>query len=197
MKRTLLIILAFSLGLNAGLGWYLGTARKHAPGRQGPPPRENANAGRTDSSPTPGDTESVINAHLATLHRDLGLDDAQVSALRALLGAKMPEMAVLLHRTTEANRRISDAYAVADLDTVRFRELVAAASAARTRADSLSSVILLAEADILTPQQRTKFAHTAPVAYSMVRRDPQPRADGPPPRREDRNDPPPREEERR
>jgi Spy/CpxP family protein refolding chaperone len=189
MKRSLLIFLAFSLGLNVGLVWYFTADRLGSRERHSPPPPVRITA-PDEQAATPTDAEAAIEAHLDVLSRDLGLDGGQVAALRALLTKRMPQMAHLLRRTTEANRRISDAYGTTALDSTLFRDLVAAASAARTRADSLSSVILLEEARILTPQQRERFAHVAPVMYSTARRDPPPTEPGPPPPRPEGTPPP-------
>ncbi len=168
MRRMPLILMAFSVGLNAGLVYFFlngRTAQEETP--PPPPPRELAGETR--------DAEEALREHLDLMTRDLDLDPAQVTALHDLLKTRLPEMAVLLRRTTEANRRITDAYGEPVLDEAKFREMVRLASASRARADSLSAVMLLAEADILTPAQRTRFAHTAPTIYSHARRDQPPR----------------------
>ena len=47
--------------------------------------------------------------------------------------------------------------------------------------DSLSAAALIAEAAVLTPEQRRKYAEVAPMVHSNPRRAP-PRRQGPPPR---------------
>lgn len=194
MKRLPLLLVAFSFGLNAGLVYYFVSERRARDEKPAPSPAPR------ERPAEPRDAETAIREHLDLMTRDLELSPSQVTALHDLLSTQMPQMTILLRRTTEANRRISEAYGEPAFDEVRFREMVRLASESRTRADSLSAVMLLAEAEILTPAQREKFAHTAPSVYSNARRDqpqrdrdrpaPQPGEDRPRERPADRQGPP-------
>ena len=77
-------------------------------------------------------------------------------------------------------RRLSEVFGASDFDPVRFSRLTAEASGARSRLDSLSAVMLVAEASVLTPDQRRKFAEVANSIYSRPQGD---RREGPPPPR--------------
>ncbi len=187
MRRGLFLLLALSLGLNGGL-LYVRFAHR--------PPSDDRAMPLAPRPTLPRDAEVAVRDHLAGLVRDLDLTAAQEESIRAILVAHMPRMTELLRRTSEANRLIGEAFAAPEFDVEPFRQLVREASAARARADSLSAVMLLGEARILTPQQRARFARTAPTVYSTTHPESPPREGEPPsPRRQDDDRPPPRRED--
>jgi Spy/CpxP family protein refolding chaperone len=175
MKRALWILLALSLGLNAGLLYVRladrpGMAPGSHPGESGPhgpPPGEHG-------APQP-DTEALIRNHLASMSRHLDLSVEQQQSIEEILRDHLPEMAELRRRAEEANRRVSAAFAERQLNSGRFTTLVREASQARARIDSLSAVMLLGEAGVLSPAQRARFAEVAPTVYANPRRSPPPR----------------------
>jgi uncharacterized membrane protein len=170
MNRIALLLLAVSLGLNAGL-LYVRLAERPAQGTERP---DRLPAPRRASPPAP---EVVVQDHLLAMTRHLTLSQEQQRSIRAVLDEHMPMMMELLRRGDEANRRISEAFAAPEFDTERFKILVQEASQARARADSLSAVMLLGEAAVLTAQQRIKYAEIAPTVHANPPRKP------PPPRR--------------
>lgn len=165
MKRGLFLLLAVSLGLNAGLLYvrYLdgplrgpGAERPRPPRGAGPPPRP----------------ETMARDHLADMTRHLDLSDEQQQEIRVILEERMPLMTELLRASREANQQISDAFAAPEFDGEHFGQLAAQVSRSRAQADSLAMVMLLAEAAVLTPEQRIKYAEVAPTVHSKPQHNP-------------------------
>lgn len=181
MKRVLGLLLALSLGLNLGLLYmqYQGPPegrREGPPGlRSGPGPRR----GPQGQPRQPGATGRMIDAHVDGLTRHVGLDDQQQVALRQVLEANMPALQSALAGGAEANEAMSRAFGAADFDPEMFRRLVKAAALARNEIDSLSGIMLLGEAAILTPEQRQSYAKVAPTIHTGAG----PSGPPPPPRR--------------
>jgi hypothetical protein len=82
----------------------------------------------------------------------------------------------------QTNRRLTEAFGAPDFDSESFQRLTFEASAARSQLDSLSAVMLVSEAAVLTHEQRRKYARVAPSIHSNPQR-PGPKEGGPPPRR--------------
>lgn len=159
MKRALFLLLALSLGLNGGL-LYVRLADRPAgrPARPGPPPRQEE-----QHAPDP---ERLIRDHVEGITRHLQLNETQQKAIEAILAESMPELTELLRRSEEANRRVSEAFAAPVFDPAEFFRLTREASLSRARTDSLSAVMLVGESEVLTPEQRQRFAEVAPTIYA-------------------------------
>ena len=102
--------------------------------------------------------------------RHLALDQDQQAAIRQIMEHYAPELAVLQDRARESAGRLADAFARPVFEPEHFKELTEQASSARARVDSLSGVMLVAEAEVLTPSQRRKFAEVAPTIHSNPQR---------------------------
>jgi Spy/CpxP family protein refolding chaperone len=166
MSKTFLIILALSLGLNVGL-LYVNLAGDS--GRVGQPDRPP----HGDPMP-PRDPEVLISDHLDGMTDHLGLTEEQRQSMREILRERMPQLLQLRQDLEEISGRISITYGARELDEDRFAQLVREASAARARIDSLSSVMLLAEATLLTAEQRAEYSTVAPTVHADPRRTPPP-----------------------
>lgn len=167
-KKIIYLLLAVSLGLNVGVIAMTIANRTDQPPHDPPPGRG------------PADPDRLVEGHLRGMTQHLGLNDEQQQAIRDILERHTPEMARLRAEADEAGQRLAEAYGAPNFDAERFRQLTTETGAARARMDSLSSVMLVAEASILSPEQRRKFAAVAPELHSNP---PQgPRRDGPPPR---------------
>jgi len=169
MKKVLYLLLALSIGLNAGLL----IVQQSKPPRPGPGPR----GGPPGERPRPMDPEAIVENHLNGMTRHLDLDEEQQQAIRMVLETHMPQLSEARRQLDEANRRISDAFRAPGFDPVTFKELSRQATRARSRADSLSSLMLIGEAAVLTNEQREKYAEVAPTVHSG------PQRNQPPPRR--------------
>ncbi len=176
MKRVLSLLLALSVGLNAGLFYVQNSGPKHeGPDRKGPP--------REDHRGGPPSPDNAIRNHLEGMTRHLDLSEEQQDAIREVLAENMPLMGEMRRRSEEANRRISEVFAAANFDEEQFKQLVGQASFFKARADSISAVMLLGEAAALTAEQRAKYAEIAPTVHSTPQRNPRPPRRNPPPGR--------------
>ncbi len=161
MKRGWFLLVALSLGLNAGL-LYVRLAgppawQQMGPPDQGPPPGQNHR---------PPNADVLIQNHLRGMARHLDLDNDQREAVTEILQEKMPLMVELREQARVASDRISQIFGDANFDEIHFREAVFAANRARASVDSMSAAMLLAEASVLTPEQRIIYARLAPNVHS-------------------------------
>lgn len=173
-NKLIHLLLAVSLGLNVGV---IAMTLVHQPTRGHHPPPPGRGNQTHGPPPDPG---QLVQNHLRGITGHLGLNPAQQREIRAVLEDHAPQLIRLQVDADEAGDRLVQAYAEPTFSPLEFRRLTAEASAARARLDSLSAVMLVAEAATLTPEQRRKFAEVAP----LVHRDPgpPPREGGPPPR---------------
>lgn len=185
-KKIIYTLCAVSLGLNLGM---IGMTVMNRAASPGPPPRG------PDPGPSPGNPpapERIIEDHVASITRHLGLDEVQSQAIREIMGKHIPSLIRLREQADSVSSGLSDVFAAPDFDRNLFLQRTAEASRARARVDSVSALILTEEAAVLTPDQRKVFAEVAPTIHSQPQG---PRGRGGPPGREGpppRNSPPPR-----
>lgn len=167
-KKFLSLLLAVSLGVNLGVVamTLMQNSAKHPQGPHRGPGGDRAPEQRPDP-------EQIVQRHLQGMTRHLELDAEQQQAIRAILEQHVPEQSRLQFEVAEDSRQMLEAFSADDFDPERFRQLMTAAAVARAELDSVSTVMLLAEAAVLTAEQRQKFAAVAPA----IRSAPQ----GPPP----------------
>lgn len=187
-KRIIYLLLAVSFGLNVGM---VATTllNRRAPG--GPRP-----GGGPGGGPGPGprsDPEQIVEGHLRGMTEHLGLDEQQQQAIRAVLERHAPLLVEFQLQVQVTGKTLADAYGAPDFDPTQFQRLTAEASDARSRLDSLSSVMLVGEAAVLTPEQRRKFAEVAPTVHVGGQNPPRngPPRNGPPRDGPPRDGPPP------
>ncbi len=175
-KWIIYLLLALSLGLNAGM---IATTLVHrTAGPHGsPPPGPGGGPGHQPGPPP--DPGRVVEDHLRGMTQHLDLDTDQQQAIRRVLETHAAELTTLQVAAEEAGRMLAEAYALPEFDPDGFLRLTAEASTARSRLDSLSAVMLVGEAAVLTPEQRLKFSTIAPTIHSQPQRPPE---GGPPPR---------------
>lgn len=169
MKKVVYLLLALSIGLNAGLL----IIQQSEPPRPGPGPMGE----RPSERPRPMEPGVIIENHLEGMTRHLDLDEEQRQAIRLVLETHMPSLSEARRQSEQANRHISEAFGDPGFDPIKFKVLSRQASMARSRADSLSSLMLIGEAAVLTDEQREKYAEVAPMVHSS------PQRNQPPPRR--------------
>lgn len=177
-KKLIYLLLVVSLGINAGV---IATTIIHRrpPAHQGPPPGPGGRGG--PEAMLPPDPGKIAEDHVRGMTQHLGLDAEQQQAVREVLEQHAPQLVKYQIDVEETGRRLAEAFAAPTFDPEQFQQLAAEASAARSRLDSLSAEMLVAEAAVLTPEQRLKFAEVA----ASVHINPQqpPGRGGPPPRR--------------
>lgn len=157
-KKLVYLILAISLGLNAGIIAMTIIHRVPAE-RPGPPP--GPGGGRGPGPGIPPDPGKIVEDHVSEMTRHLDLDEEQQVAVREVLARYSPQLVRLQADVGETGRRLAEAFAAPSFDPGEFQRLTSEASAARSKLDSLSAVMLVAEAAVLTPEQRLKFAEVA------------------------------------
>ncbi len=186
LKKIVYLLLAVSLGVNAGM---MVVTLKHR-GTPSYPPHQMPPGQPPGGGPggPPGhqiDPRRMIEDHVARITQHLGLDQQQQEAIRAILERDAVRLESLRQAVMEAQLRMKEAFAAPDYDEATFLGLVAEAGAARAALDSLSAVMLISEAAVLTPEQRAMFAEVAHNINAGPQARPQPR--GPrhrqPPRR--------------
>lgn len=176
-KKLIYLLLALSIGLNIGV---IGTTVVHR-GKRLPPPRPPGPP--TGGQHQPGqrpDPARIVEDHVRGMTQHLNLNSEQQQAIRAILERYATQLTALQVEVEETSQRLPEAYADPAIDPDQFQQLVAEASNARAQLDSLSAVMLMAEAAVLTPEQRQKFAEVAPSIHSRPKR---PRGQGGPPPR--------------
>ena len=159
MKRLWYLVLALSLGLNAGLLWVhfqhrseherRGARRSHAEGRR-PDPRE------------PEVGKAMVERHLARLEKELELTPEQRTAIAALWEQNLPAIRASRERLRGLRAEMRDGLAAAEIDSVALRALARQAAAAQVELDSLTAGTMLAEAHHLQPEQRRRYAEIMP-----------------------------------
>jgi len=73
-----------------------------------------------------------------------------------------------------ASQGITEIYGRVPFDKVEFQRLMREVSYTRSKADSLSAVMLAEEASVLTDEQRRRFAEVAPMRSGGGHRPPPP-----------------------
>lgn len=167
-KQLLYTLLAVSIGLNLGV---IGMTVADRASRQGPPPPGQA--------PRPG-PERLVEDHVAGMTQHLGLDADQAAAVREILERRAPDLIRLRESAERDTRSLSDAFAAPEFDSEGFLRLAWEAGRARSEVDSISALILVEEAAVLTPEQRRLFAEVAPSIHTRPQG--RPGREGPPPR---------------
>ena len=160
IRKILYLLLAVSIGVNAGL---IITTQQHRslPSHPEPPtgPREPGPGHR----PNPA---QLIEDHIQGVTHHLDLTPDQQVALRTVLGKHTPELIVRQRLAAEAGARLSDAFAATVFVADHFQQLTTEASVARASLDSISAIMLVDEAAILTLKQRIRFSEVAPTIHS-------------------------------
>jgi Spy/CpxP family protein refolding chaperone len=178
-KKILYLALAVSLGLNAGLvvvTLYNSRALETSRGIPGHP------SGHPTGHPPgrPPDPSRLVDDHVRGVTQHLGLSTEQQQEIRMVLEQHAPQLVELQRQVAELRVQLSEAFAAPQFDIKRFQKLTRASSAARSAMDSLSAMMLVGEAAVLTPEQRIKFAEVAPTVHLQP---PRPRAGNRPPPR--------------
>ena len=167
MRVTLFVLLALSLGLNAGM---LYQRLQHPPpfGPQRPPPK-----GKGPEVPT-----DFLDHHLLRMTEDLQLDEAQQRALTDLLEEQIPPILAQQEHLRVARRSLGGLYISEELEPNAFRAQVRRLSEAQAELDRLVGEVMIEEASLLSYEQRRRYFIDMPWGKGPVG---QPPGKGPPP----------------
>jgi Spy/CpxP family protein refolding chaperone len=187
MKRGWFLVLAISLGLNAGL-LYTKLAADRRP--EGPRARPfiwcpGGAGGGTPCAPAhPGD---LARHRLGRLARWLGLSGETRARMEAIAEETMPKILAEREKVREARSALREEYRKPETDRERVHALIRDAIEAQARLDSIVAESMLREAELLTPEQRERYFRFVPWEREMGQgRDgrPEPIHDGREPDRE-------------
>jgi Spy/CpxP family protein refolding chaperone len=183
MKRIWFVLLALSLGLNAGL-LYMVISHRHARGPRGfewmgpPPDRPGPPEDNLGPPPAHGRPYGLAFARhrLDRMADWLNLDPAQREALRAILDETMPRILERRDAVRAARHRAAEQYLKPTVDPDSVRASVRQLNAAQASLDSLVAETMSREAKLLTPEQRSRYFTAMPWGERVG-----PDRDGPPP----------------
>lgn len=160
-RQAVYLLLALSLGLNAGLLY------RWAAGPPGPPP------GGGDLGP--GGLERILAAHLDRMSEGLGLSDEQRAAIGAVLDERVPQVLEQNRRVVEARRALALVYQAPRWDADAFRASVTALHDAQTELDRLVGEAMIGEASVLSAEQRSRYVRASPWSVLIGVSEPRPR----------------------
>jgi len=168
VKRFLFMLLSLSMGLNVGLLYVRYMEKPQSrPGHAAPDHQRM-------HRPLPP-LEVMIRQQLEVKNRHLKLDSTQQKAIGKILETYLPTIVEFKEKSRMANQKVTEVYSSVPFDKIEFQRLMREAGQARSTADSLSAVILIEEASVLTDEQRRLFADVAPMSQGEGHRPPPPR----------------------
>jgi Spy/CpxP family protein refolding chaperone len=166
MKRGWFLLLALSVGLNAGL-LYISLKTPDAtensqfnapprPGEQGAPPRGPRRTGES-LNPT-----QLITDHLRRMDQRLMLSEAQRDQLETMMKRTMPTIIKQRQSLDLMRHKLANQYRAAEFDSDSYRSDAAALHDGQVLLDSLVVEAMIAEAAVLTREQRQEYVHMMP-----------------------------------
>jgi Spy/CpxP family protein refolding chaperone len=170
MKRLWFILLALSLGLNVGLIAVILMARtREAAFRSGHEQRSGRGEHRRGEGQHLADLppQQLTEMHMRRLERHIELTESQREEITAILNEYMPRVVGQREKINEIRTELGLHIAIPELDPGGFRRLVDSLNQEQTRLDSLVMESMLAEAALLTPEQRGQYAKTMPWGRPM------------------------------
>lgn len=162
MRRGWFILLALSLGLNAGLLFVHFSPWADIPDLQRPRPRGQEVGGAPGPMSHPGGAESFIRDRIARVGKRLDLNDDQIKSMADILDGVMPEMIARREHIRDLRAQMRDEYLLPEVDANRIQELRVEADLAQSALDSIMVETMLKEARILTPEQREAYFQLMP-----------------------------------
>lgn len=148
MRRVLYFLLLLSLGLNAGLLYDRFQSEDRRSIRRAGWPPENV--------------DELLERHLDRMGGRLSLEPSQRSAIAALLKEHLPKILEQGKSVREARRSLSELYGATELDAEAFRTQVEILTEAQAELDRLVGEAMIAEATVLTPEQRREHIEAMP-----------------------------------
>lgn len=162
MRRGWFVLLALSLGLNAGLLYVQLSSRAEAPDR---PMRQGiVRKGPGSFGPIghPDGAPGFIRDRLGRAGNRLGLNDEQIESMSEILNGVMPELVEGRETIWGLRAEMREEYLRPDVDERRIQELRRETIKVQSRLDSIMVETMLKEAKILTPEQREAYFELMP-----------------------------------
>lgn len=153
MKRFWFLLLALSLGLNAGLLYVQLSGDRPAAEPPRGPRHHGAGHDRFDD---------LAKNHVKRMIEGLDLNEDQAQRLEEVHRDLLPRLASASRESERLRRAVGDQYRSNNMEPERLRETVRRLNQAQAHLDSLVVEAVLAEAAILTPDQRERYARAMP-----------------------------------
>jgi Spy/CpxP family protein refolding chaperone len=164
MKRLVFPLLMVSLGLNLGL---LYQHLADAGGKRWPAERRRAPLEAHRREHREFDPSRLVEHRMRQMVHTLDLTGEQQGATRGVLERFVPQI-VERRRTLEtAHRNLQQELAMPSVDDEQFRARVGELNRAQSAIDSLVAEAMLAEARVLTPEQRGLYLELTPFGPMM------------------------------
>jgi Spy/CpxP family protein refolding chaperone len=173
MKRGWFLLLALSVGLNAGLLYaslfggrgVQDVAAEPPPAFiEGAPPAPPVGAPPADAPPA-APCAVPCDERILRMARHLGLNEDQRSQMERILEESMPRIVAARSTVQEARRVVQAEYATESPDAARLHTAVRAMNAAQARLDSLVAETMMQEIGLLTPEQKRRYVERLPWAH--------------------------------
>lgn len=162
MKRGWFIVLALSLGLNAGLTYVHLSQRAVEPKVMSPVgdlPAPMKGVGPMDH---PDGPRGFMRDRLDRAGDRLNLTEEQKESMSAILSDVMPELVNGREEIRGLRMKMRDEYLRPSVDADKIQELRRETAAMQSKLDSIMVETMLREAEILTPEQREGYFHLMP-----------------------------------
>ncbi len=162
MKRGWIVLLALSLGLNAGLGYVQLSSR--ADDGSDRYRRSDWPGGREVQGPMshPGGPPGFIHERVRRAGDRLNLSEEQIQDMSDILEEVMPELIQRREYIRDLRTQMRDEYLRPQVDEARIHELRRQTETAQSELDSIMVETMLREAKILTPEQREAYFELMP-----------------------------------
>ncbi len=162
MKRSLMLLLVISLGLNLGLASAV-FLRTDGDERR---PRRDGRPGGLSPDDSVG-WQGQMERRWQDIDRRLDLEPEQRQRFRRLRLDALPLVRERMLDVRRARARLHDACRAEDLRPDSLRHLVAGMTGAQGRLDSLITETLLGELELLDPEQRRHYLRMMPLQPSQ------------------------------
>ncbi len=158
MRKILTIVLAISIGLNAGL-LVRALRTPSGPSEDGPRQQEQL--------------DEILTRHFERMTADLDLSAAQQAEIRKAHDASLPSIRKAQARLESARSAVRNSILTAVDAPDEFRGNVLELQQSRARLDSLLTEMFIVEMTALDPVQRERYVEVSPWNRPFVRSPPQ------------------------
>lgn len=183
MKRTWFVVLALSIGLNAGLLYVLLTGpdtppppwqeRERIP--RGPGRMDDPGSGRGSQdgpgqgaeSEEPDRLERILQGRMEMMTRHLELSPEQRTEIEAILNETLPLILKEQREVWEVRRAMRSRYEGGEFNPDQIQADLRRMHSAQARLDSLVVLSLTKEAQVLSPEQRARYLESMPWHHPM------------------------------
>jgi hypothetical protein len=171
MRRGWFVLLALSIGLNAGLLYAALAGRAGAPAPVPAPSEPGIDSIGMPGGPAEGGCdpmsatvlcEPMMRMRMQRLAERLSLNEQQREQMSTILSEMLPQILTGRDEVQRARRAVQAEYRQPQLDATRIRQLTRDLNAAQASVDSLVVETMLRESAMLSPVQRAGYFESMP-----------------------------------